>query len=176
MKKDQCVEIGYISKAHGLNGEVKAVFDVHDLAEYLSIKELYLSKKDNPLRSESIEYFHPLTESVGLLKLKGINYRDQAEELKGTTLFFPIEDLPQLEDGRFYYFQIIGFEVRDKNLGTLGTIKEAIDTGSQDILIMEYLNQEVMIPVVEEFVLEADMDNQLLHTNLPDGLLELYTG
>ncbi len=175
MEKSECVEIGYISKAHGLQGEVKAVFDVYDLEEYLTVETLLFSKGDEPLREEVIEYIHPLSEKVALLKVKGIKYRDQAELLKGTTLFFPVSLLPELEDDHFYYFQVIGFKVVDEQLGALGTAKEFIDSGSQDILIMDYREKEVMIPVVDEFLIKVDKGEGIIYTRLPKGLLDLYS-
>ena len=64
----------------------------------------------------------------------------------------------------------------DENLGKLGTIKTYAEAGTQDILIMHYQGEEVLIPVADEVVLKADLQQKLIYTRLPEGLLEVYMG
>ena len=64
----------------------------------------------------------------------------------------------------------------DENLGKLGIIKTYAEAGTQDILIMHYQGEEVLIPVADEVVLKADLQQKLIYTRLPEGLLEVYMG
>ena len=90
--------------------------------------------------------------------------------------FFPESDLPSLKDGQFYYFQIIGYEVEDKNHGRLGKVKDIMETSGQDILIMNYQDKEILIPMTEGFLIGAEHEEKLVKTAMPEGLLEFYLG
>jgi len=174
MTRNDYIELGYIEKAHGLKGEVKAKFDVFDLSEYSHRKSFFLAKKEEPLKTMKVKRMNLIGQGQAIIKFEGVNYRDEAEALKGATIYFPEAELPPLEEGKFYYYQIIGFEVEDKTHGRLGKVVNIIETSGQDVLVMNYKEKEVLIPMTEEFVLKADHEAKLMHTAMPDGLLELY--
>lgn len=174
MKREDCIEIGYIPKAHGLKGELKAVFDVYDIQEYKRIKSLFLAKKDQPLKEYTVTKFQIVSRESAIIGLGEITDRNQAEELIPVGMYFPADQLPKLPEGQFYYFDVIGFTVKDKQLGTLGTVRDFADGPAQDLMIMDYQDKEVLIPVTDHFVLNADMDAKIIHTDLPEGLLEFY--
>lgn len=174
MNREDCVELGYISKPHGIRGELKVVFDVHDLEEYRKVKTLWLARKGDPLEPRKVKSFRVATAKHAVLLFEGINDRNQAEEMAGIQLYFPLAELPKLPEDQFYYFEIMGFQVEDEQLGTLGTVKDFTTAGGQDILFMDYKDREVLIPATHEFVLRADKEARILHTRLPEGLVELY--
>ena len=176
MTKDECVELGYIAKAHGLKGEVKVVFDVHDIHEYGKGTRLYLAKKEAPLQARKIKQIRVSNDKHAIVLFEGVDDRNASEALRGTTLYFPESELPELPEGHFYYFEVIGFTIEDAKLGPLGSIQRIIDGAAQDIIVMDYQGKEVLIPMNPEFVGQADMQARVLHTQLPDGLLEVYMG
>jgi 16S rRNA processing protein RimM len=174
MERKDCVELGYISKAHGIRGEVKAVFDVYDLREYLQEKRFFLAKPEEPLKSFAVRSMRVVKNTEVILGFQGIQYRDEAEVLKGSTIFFPIAELPELPDGHFYFFQVIGYQVVDQTHGELGPVKGIYDGTAQDILTFEHQGKEVLLPITDEFVLRADHEARIIHTAIPEGLLETY--
>ncbi len=174
MTKDQCIELGYVKKAHGIQGHLLAVFDVYDLSEYLRRKKFWFAKGDNPLEERSILSIRPSKKMELILRVEGVNDRNTAEEWVGTSIFLPETELPALPDGHYYYFQVIGFQVVDERLGPLGLVKDFADGTAQDILMMEYEGKEVLIPLTEAFVGKADFESRTISTSLPDGLLEAY--
>ena len=175
MLKEDCVELGYIGKPHGLKGEVKAHFDVHDMSEYAERKTFYLAKKDAPLVKFKLKRMS-LVGHQAIMKFEGINFRDEAEAIRASTIYFPISELPRLAEGQFYYYQVMGYEVEDKKLGRLGTVKDIMETSGQDILIMAYKEKEILIPMTESFVLHAAHEDKLIHTDIPEGLVDFYLG
>ncbi|MEZ4775167.1 MAG: ribosome maturation factor RimM [Bacteroidia bacterium] len=176
MKKEDCIEIGYISKAHGLKGEVTAVLDVYDVADYQKVRTLYLARKTAPLQAFSVRKLTVTGKKAVILNLEGITTREQAENLTGTTLFYPAENLPALPDGNFYFFEVIGFAVEDQRHGPLGIVKDFADGPAQNLMIIDYQGFEVLVPITDEFVHQADKEKKIIYTSLPEGLLELYTG
>lgn len=175
MERKDCVELGYVVKAHGLKGEIKAVFDVHNLAEYKQEEGFYLAKKEENLAFHKLTIFRVLDKGNAILKFEGSDDRDASEALRSHTIFFPIKDLPALSDGHFYFFQIVGYQVLDKTHGPIGTVKGIFDGQAQDVLAIDYQGHELLVPVTDHFVLTADHENKTLHTAVPEGLIEVYT-
>lgn len=176
MTKEECIELGYIEKSHGLKGEVKAKFDVHNMDEYAKRKTFYLAKKDQPIQKMKVKRMNLANPAQAIIKFEGVNYRDEADALKGSTIYFPEKELPALEEGQFYYFQIMGYEVEDETHGRLGKVSNIIETSAQDVLVMDHKGKEVLIPMTEEFVKRADHEAKLMITAMPEGLLEFYMG
>lgn len=174
MAKNDYVELGYIEKAHGLKGEVKAKFDVYDMSEYEKCKSFFLAIKDGPLQNLKVKRMNLIGNGQAIIKFEGINFRDEADAIKGATIYFPEAALPTLAEGKFYYFQIIGYEVEDETHGRLGKVTDVIETSAQDVLVLEYQGKDVLIPMTDEFVKRADHQTKLMHTAMPEGLLEFY--
>ena len=176
MNREDCVEIGYIAKAHGIQGAVKLVLDVHDAGEYLGVKKLYLAKKDKPLVAHKVKSIQGTNAARLTLKLQGINDRETAESLKGSTIFYPIELLPELPEGQFYFFEIIGFQVVDQTAGPIGTIREILDLPNNELMVVDHEEKEILVPLNKPVLLRADKAERVVHVDLPAGLLELYVG
>lgn len=174
MKREDCIQVGYISKAHGIRGDVKAVFDVFDINEYRKTKVFWGGKKKAPLQALTITTFKPQQKQEVILRIAGISDRDAALDLIGTTLFVAETNLPALPAGHFYYFQVVGFQIVDTQLGPLGTIKDFADGAAHDIIMMDYQGKEVLIPITDQIVGKADFEAKTLSTTLPEGLLETY--
>ena len=109
-----------------------------------------------------------------ILSLEDSNNIESAQNLKGSALFLPLTSLPKLEDDQFYFHEIIGFQVKDINLGDLGTVTMVYDAGPQDLLAFEHKGKEVLLPINDDTVSRLDKDKKQIFVILPDGLLEIY--
>ncbi len=165
---------GYISKVHGIKGELKARFDVEDIAEFKKEASLFLFKNGKPTLFTVLN-FRILSPEEVILSLKEITDRNVAESWKGAEVQYPSENLPQRNEDDFFLSELIGFRVQDEKLGTLGLISEVIEKPVQNLLSMNMNGTEVLIPIDDAIVLRADHDQKTLFTCLPDGLLEVYT-
>ena len=110
----------------------------------------------------------------GILFLEDIDSLEQAGELKSCPLLLPLELLPTLKKNQFYYHEVIGYHIVDTKLGQLGTIMSVFTAGSQDLIAMNYNDKEVLIPVNDEIVKQADHTKKTILVHLPDGLLDIY--
>ncbi len=171
---DECYWVGEIRKAHGIKGEVKAYFDVDYLEEYIDMESVYILN-GNKLTPFFVSKINPIGPNLAILTLRDVHTREDAEAIFGMEMYLPLDALPELEEGQFYYHDIIGFSVEDQNLGILGTVKEVQEMPASDLLIMHYKGADVMIPITDQIVLKADVPNGKVFTNLPEGLLEIYT-
>lgn len=172
MKKDDCFVLGYIQKPHGLDGTLHFSIDSDEPEAYTEIDACFV-EIGGQLVPYFVEYLHFATQRV-LLKLEGIDSQEQARELQGCQLYLPLDLLPKLPEGEFYYHQIIDYSVVDATKGTLGTVSRIYDEGPQDLIGMRYQDHEVLIPIVDDIVLRADHQKQELHVNLPEGLVDIY--
>ena len=177
MTLDECFELGYIIKTHGLRGQVVGQFDVDDASAYDKLKTVYVALAATPtqLVAYPVERLSPQGGLKVLLKLRGIERIEEAEFLRGAKLWLPLSALPALDDDhQFYFHDVIGFQVIDEIQGPLGVVENFYELPQQDVLAMRYQGQEVLVPVVDELVSHADMEARQLFVNLPEGLLDIY--
>lgn len=173
MQKTDCFELGYIAKSHGLDGKVQAFFDVEDPSMYSKIDAVFL-EINNALVPFFIENIYTFDATRYLFKFEDINCKDDADELKGSKLFLPANLLPQLDESRFYFHDVIGFDVEDEVKGKIGLVKEFVDAGPQVIMVVTFGEKEILIPFHDDFIVEVDKSAKLFKMKLPNGLVDLY--
>mgnify|MGYP005751314729 CR=1 FL=1 len=174
MNIDACFLLGHIVKTHGTKGQVVAFFDVDYPEDYEDLESVFL-EQGGRLIPFFIDSMEPQAKGRFIIRFEDINTMEQAEKLRGTAIYLPLDELPELEEDQFYFHDVIGYEVVDQHHGVLGTVKEFYDLPQQQLMAMDYLNQEMLIPVMGEILLRADHEAKQLHVNLPEGLLEVYT-
>ena len=174
MKLDDCFELGYIVKTHGVKGQVVALFDVDYPEDYEELESVFLlmAGKLVPFFIERIE---PQAGAKFIIKFEDLNTIAEAEKLKSTTLYLPLSELPELEEDQFYFHETVGYQVIDEKLGELGTVKEFYEMPNQDLMAMEYQGHEILIPVADDIILKTDKVARKIFVKLPDGLMEVYT-
>jgi 16S rRNA processing protein RimM len=110
-----------------------------------------------------------------LVRLAGIDSRDQAETLVGREVEGEAQRFPELPAGEYYWFQILGLPVVHAGDGTvLGVLTEIWPTGAHDIYVVRQGKREVLLPAVEEVIREVDLKGGCLKVWPPEGLLDLY--
>jgi 16S rRNA processing protein RimM len=174
MLVEDCFLLGEVRRPHGILGEVKAFFDVDFIDDYEDLESVYLLI-GGKLTPFFIEEFRYTSSNVVVLRFKGYFNRDQVEALSGSEMYLPLSDLPKLKDDQFYYHEVIGYQVVDATHGPLGHVRKITEMPGHDLIEMDYLGKEVLIPISRAIVLRADTATQTLHTALPEGLLEIYT-
>jgi 16S rRNA processing protein RimM len=175
MRVEDCFLLGRILKPHGLHGECKVYFDVDDIEDYEELESVYVLEgtKLTPFFVESV---NPQGPNLALVSFRNIIDRTAAENVAGFELYLPLDELPELEPGKFYYHEIKGYTVVDAQLGTLGTVLKVEELPAQPVVVMNYQGHEVLIPIAGDIVGAADHTTKTLHVNLPNGLLEVYIG
>ena len=174
MTKDDCYQLGHITKTHGVSGELVLFLDVDEPTEYADLESVLLEVK-----GELIPYF---IESIAIVKgsraivaFEDVDTIEQAERLINCGAFLPLNELePITDETRFYFHEIVGFQVIDQEAGELGTVRGVYAMNAQDLIAMDYQGKEVLIPINSEIVRTVDRVNQKLNVALPEGLLEIY--
>jgi 16S rRNA processing protein RimM len=174
MNIDDCFQLGYIVKTHGVKGQVVAFFDVDYPEDYEDLESVFL-EQGGRLVPFFIDSMEPQQKGRFIIRFEDIKTIEQAEKLRNTPLYLPLDELPELEEDQFYFHEVIGYQIADANHGNLGTVKAFYDLPQQQLMAMDYMDQEMLIPVIDDIDMRADHDAKILHINLPEGLLEVYT-
>ncbi len=170
----QYLSLGKILRPHGIRGELRMQI-LTDYPERIpALKTVYLGRALKPPVSayavEGMRYH----KGYGLLKLKSIDTRNQAEELRQLLVMVDIENAVPLEKGELYFFQLIGLSIQTEDGKTLGKITEVLETGANDVYIVDSPEYgEILIPATDETIIEIDVEAGSLTVGLPDGLLPL---
>jgi 16S rRNA processing protein RimM len=166
------VIIGRLSRPHGVQGELKVEVMSADPDRFSQLETVFLGRKpDQPLERFDIASYRQNHNQV-LLHFKGINNREDAGRLRGLLIFVPLAEAIPLAEGEFFIFQLYGMTVVTDDGRALGTIQEVIQTGANDVFVVnggEY--GEVLIPDTAEVVLSINGPERLVTVNLLDGLL-----
>ncbi|MNN68467.1 Ribosome maturation factor RimM [compost metagenome] len=107
-------------------------------------------------------------------KLKGYTNINQVEKFKGSLLKVPSDDLVELPENEYYFHQIVGCEVyTDEDASQpLGTITEILQPGANDVWVVKPAKgQEILIPVINDVVLDVDIAAKKVTVHLMEGLL-----
>jgi 16S rRNA processing protein RimM len=172
MTKDDCYLLGKLTKTHGLKGELAIWLDVDYPEEYDELDSVLLEVK-----GELIPYFVEqiqIRANKSIIKFEDIDTIEEAQKIVNCDIYLPNDNLPELDDNQFYYHEIIDFDVIDEQKGKLGKVTAVYTSDAQDLIAMSYQNAEILIPVSDEIVKTIDREKHELHTNLPEGLLEIY--
>lgn len=173
MNKEQCFQLGYVAKVHGLRGEVVVMLDVDYPEDYEDLKHLFLLQKGR-LVPFFLEHFVLQPGNRVLAKFEDLDRIEQVEELVGSEIFLPLTALPELDEDQYYFHELIGFEVIDDTHGVLGPVETIYDLETQNLLGVKHQEKEVLIPIQDGIIQKVDKAAKKVYCHLPEGLLDIY--
>lgn len=173
MDKKDFYFLGKIIKTSGYKGNLVFFFDVDDIAYYHDLTAVF-AELGGELVPLAISMINIKNSNTAYVQLEDVNTEEEAAALTGSELFLPLSYLPPLTGNKFYYHEIMGFEVMDTNSGKIGIVESVIDQGPQDILIIAFQGKEILLPVSDEILVKVDRTKKLLFVNSPEGLLDIY--
>ena len=178
INKNEWLTVGLITSCHGVNGQVK-VKSLSDFEERFVEPGMRWLQKENetPLKIELISGFKQPGKEIFIVKFKGINTRNHAEQLKKFKILVKTDKLPKLKKEEFHLLELINLEVKSFENDELKIIGKVINLENEknNLLVIElFENQKkVLVPFVQEIVPLVDIKNNFLIINPPNGLLEL---
>lgn len=175
MQKKDCFYLGKIVSKFSFKGEVLAKLDTDDPESYLEMESVFV-EYDKNLVPFFIEKSSLQRSELLRIKFEDVEDEADADDLLKCELYLPLSKLPKLKDDQFYYHEIIGFEVIDKNYGSAGIIKSVNDSTPQALFEIKKDGKEVLIPINDDFIDRLDKPNKKIFVNTPEGLIEMYLG
>jgi 16S rRNA processing protein RimM len=165
--------LGEILRPHGVRGELRMRILTDYPERIKKLKTVYVGMAVDAadVREYHVQYMRK-HQDYGLLKLAEIDDRDQADLLRALFVMVPIEKAVPLDEGEFYLYQVIGLSVQTTEGQIIGTIREVLETGANDVYVIDSPEYgEVLIPVTEDIVIKTDIPGQTVIIRLMDGLL-----
>lgn len=172
MQKEDCYYLGKITKKHGFKGNLILHLDTDEPESYTDMESVFI-EKDGILVPFFFEFIGPHTSSKLLAKFEDIG-PDEAERLVNKSLYLPLNELPELEGTEFYFHEIIGFTIIDQQKGEVGKVKSVNDNGVQAILNIDAHGKEVLIPIINDWILQINRAEKFIKLQTPEGLIDLY--
>lgn len=160
--------IARVAKCWGLKGHVKLASYAESVEIFSRVPQLYvhLGGRTVPLVVEDVKEHNGRV----LVKFLERDRIEDVEDLLQQTLYMHKKDLDPLAPGEYYWFQLIGMEVRTDSGEDLGTIREILTTGSNDVYVVRRGALEWLIPATSEVVLDVDVSRNRMTVHPLEGM------
>lgn len=166
----QLLEIGYLGKPHGLRGELRLTLHNPE-GEALDCVERLIVRSNGRSEELAVEAIRGGSNAV-LVAFSGVESRNDAERLKGATVFVYRADLPPLEAGEYYLSDLVGATV----LGPAGEVGKVVELALyptvDSVVIRGVEGQRLEQPLVEPWLESVDAEAKLIRLRSLDGLIE----
>lgn len=173
MQKADCFYLGTIVKKYSFKGEVLVKLDTDQPELYENLDAVFIDLRNN-LIPFFVEECKLHKSELLRIKFEEVDTEQDAELLLKYDLYLPLESLPKLEGDKFYFHEVIGFTIKDKNFGEVGIIKGINDSTAQALFEIDRDGTEILIPVNDEIIKKVDRENKLIFVESPEGLIDLY--
>jgi 16S rRNA processing protein RimM len=163
------LEVGRVSKAHGITGEVRIVphWESSDALE--QVREIWLTLKDKRVAYE-VERARAVPRAY-LVKLRGVDDRNAAEALHGATVSVPRSVLPPLEPGEYYLVDLVGAKVLGPD-GEIGEVTGIVSHPTVDVIVVRLADGTTAEqPLSEPWLSNVDIGARQVILNSLDGLM-----
>ncbi|MBQ3602059.1 MAG: ribosome maturation factor RimM [Lachnospiraceae bacterium] len=168
---EDMLRVGVFANTHGIAGEIKVFPTTDDVQRFKKLKKVYLDAGKELLEWEiqNVKFF----KNMVILKFKGINNINDIEKYKGKDLYVTREHAVPLEENEYFLCDIIGAKVVTEDGKDFGILKEILQTGANDVYVVEMENQqEVLLPVIKECVLDVNIEEKIVSVRLMPGLID----
>lgn len=173
MRKEDCFYLGKIAKKFSFKGEILIYLDTDEPEIYQNLESVFVLMNRN-LVPFFIDQATLHKDKFLRVKFEDVDSEVEADNLIGSEIYLPLNMLPKLEGNQFYYHEIVGFKVIDQRLGDIGTIHSIIENTAQPLFEIYKGDKQILIPMVDEFILQVNRTTKELLLNTPVGLVDLY--
>jgi 16S rRNA processing protein RimM len=164
------IAIGKVLGPFGLDGRVKVKNYSEIPGRFHNVKKVFL-ELDTGLRGFLIEEVEE-TDRGPVVLFKNITSRTDAERLTGAEVLVDFEDRIELPEDAYFIHDIIGAVVEDVKVGPLGIVDDVLTGAANDVLVVkDEKDREVLIPVVDEFILDMDIEQKRVKVRLIEGMI-----
>lgn len=196
---EQFFQVGIITSAHGVRGEVKVYPTTDDVRRFRRLKKVILrtpaemqereaekgtlpagpeaegrpSAAQPPaeriLEIEGVKFF----KQFAILKFRGVDRMEDAEKYRKCSLLVPRSEAVRLARDEYFIADLIGLAVRDEDGREIGTLNDVIETGANDVYVIKLKDgRELLLPAIRQCVLEVDVEEGFVRVHILEGLMD----
>jgi len=173
MRKEDCFYLGKIAKKFSFKGEVLIYLDTDEPELYENMESVFVEFNKN-LVPFFIENSSLHKNDFLRVKFEDVDNEAEADSILNCSIYLPISMLPKLEGNKFYFHEVIGFEIEDQRLGVFGKIVSINDTSAQPLFEVLNGSVKILVPMIDAFLIKIDRENKKVIMDLPEGLVEMY--
>ncbi|MCL1851267.1 MAG: ribosome maturation factor RimM [Bacteroidetes bacterium] len=164
--------LGVVTKTFGYKGQVVIYLDTDEPEKYKMLEAVFV-KDDDDFLPYIIEDFIYKGVNQAIVKFTDVD-GEAAKSLVKSELYLPLSFLPPLTGNQFYFHEVIGFDVIDKEKGNIGKCVDFMEISRQSIMQIDFNGKEILIPAVDEIFETVDRENKTITISAPEGLIEVY--
>lgn len=173
MRKEDCFYLGKIAKKFSYKGEVLIYLDTDEPELYENMESVFVEF------NKHLVPFFIISSSLHKndflrTRFEDIDSEEEADKIMGCEVYLPLSMLPKLEGDKFYFHEVIGFDAEDERLGVIGTIVSINDSSAQPLFEIKKGETEILVPMIDDFIVKVDRANKKIILNTPEGLVDLY--
>lgn len=169
MPDPRLILIGRIAGPHGTAGGLTLISYAESPAVFAAGRTVLLQTSTGAATAYEIAWIKAQGRAT-LLGLKGVATRSQAHALAGCDLFLDKATLPPLEEGTYYWADLIGIEVCSVDGVLLGRIDSIFRTGSNDVYVVKQDKRELLLPALRSVVKSVELEKRRMVVDVPEGL------
>ncbi|MGX1982725.1 16S rRNA processing protein RimM [Thermolongibacillus altinsuensis] len=166
--------VGKIVNTHGIRGEVRVISRTDFANERYKVGNtlyIFMENADAPIEVKVAR--HRVHKSFDLLTFEGYDNINLVEKFKGAMIKIPESQLQPLNEGEYYFHEIIGCTVITEEGEIIGQVKEILTPGANDVWVVKRKNgKDVLIPYIDDIVKAVDVPEKKITIHPMEGLLE----
>jgi len=169
---EDLLQVGIITSTHGVRGEVKVYPTTDDPRRFRRLKEVVLDtgREKLNLEIEGVKFFKQFV----ILKFKGLDNINDIEKYRQKSLYVTRKNAVRLQRDEYFIADLIGLKVQDEDGKELGTVKDVIETGANDVYEVEMADgRSLLLPAIKQCILNVDVENGMMQVHVLEGLLDL---
>jgi len=173
MKIEDCFFLGKIVRKYSFHGELLIKLDTDQPELYENLEAVFIDYRNTfiPFFIESSQLHKS---DLLRVQFEDVHTEAEADSLLKSDVYLPLEFLPKLEGNKFYFHEVIGFNIEDVNFGEVGIIKGVNDSTAQALFEIEKEGKDILIPVNDQFIVKVDRIKKTIIVDTPEGLINLY--
>ena len=169
---EDLLQVGIITSTHGVRGEVKVYPTTDDPRRFRRFKEdvLDTGREKLNLEIDGVKFFKQFV----ILKFKGLDNINDIEKYRQKSLYVTRKNAVRLQRDEYFIADLIGLKVQDEDGTELGTVKDVIETGANDVYEVEMADgRSLLLPAIKQCILNVDVENGMMQVHVLEGLLDL---
>lgn len=169
---EDLLQVGIITSTHGVRGEVKVYPTTDDPRRFRRLKEVVLDtgKEKLNLEIEGVKFFKQFV----IVKFKGLDNINDIEKYRQKSLYVTRKNAVRLQKDEYFIADLIGLKVQDEDGKELGTVKDVIETGANDVYEVEMADgKSLLLPAIKQCILNVDVESGTMQVHVLEGLLDL---